>query len=79
MTDPTAAPTTITPVVLLILDGVGCSERAPDNAISRAAKLNRDRSWREHAIIDASELPVGLPCGKMGRSEVGHLGLGLAI
>ena len=78
MTDLTTAAATITPVVLLILDGVGCREAAPDNAVSRAAKPNWDRLWREHthAIIDASELPVGLPRGQMGNSEVGHLNIG---
>ena len=29
-----------------------------------------------HALIDASELHVGLPEGQMGNSEVGHMNLG---
>src|SRR5919198_6346768 len=68
----------VRPVVLLILDGFGCREDAPDNAITRA---NAPR-WREllatcpHAAIDASELRVGLPEGQMGNSEVGHLNIG---
>ncbi|MEP6996915.1 MAG: 2,3-bisphosphoglycerate-independent phosphoglycerate mutase [Betaproteobacteria bacterium] len=68
----------VVPVVLLILDGVGCRDDAPDNAVSRAAKPNWDRLWREHAhtTIDASELAVGLPRGQMGNSEVGHLNIG---
>ncbi|MGH8713961.1 MAG: 2,3-bisphosphoglycerate-independent phosphoglycerate mutase, partial [Casimicrobiaceae bacterium] len=71
-----AAP--VVPVVLLILDGVGCRDDAPDNAISRAAKPNWDRLWREHAhtTIDASQRAVGLPAGQMGNSEVGHLNIG---
>jgi 2,3-bisphosphoglycerate-independent phosphoglycerate mutase len=66
------------PVVLLILDGFGCREDAPDNAITRADTPR----WREllatcpHATIDASELRVGLPEGQMGNSEVGHLNIG---
>jgi len=66
------------PVVLVILDGFGCREDAPDNAISRA---NAPR-WRDllahwpHTTIDASELRVGLPEGQMGNSEVGHLNMG---
>jgi 2,3-bisphosphoglycerate-independent phosphoglycerate mutase len=68
----------VTPVVLLILDGVGCREAAPDNAISRAAKPQWDRLWHDypHTTIDASELAVGLPGGQMGNSEVGHLNIG---
>jgi len=65
-------------VVLLILDGFGCREDAPDNAISRADAPH----WRHllatcpHTTIDASELRVGLPEGQMGNSEVGHLNIG---
>jgi 2,3-bisphosphoglycerate-independent phosphoglycerate mutase len=68
----------VTPVVLLILDGVGCREAAPDNAVSLAAKPHWDRLWRDHphTIIDASERAVGLPSGQMGNSEVGHLNMG---
>jgi 2,3-bisphosphoglycerate-independent phosphoglycerate mutase len=65
-------------VVLLILDGFGCREDAPDNAITRA----ETPCWRQllatcpHTTIDASELRVGLPEGQMGNSEVGHLNIG---
>ena len=68
----------VRPVVLLILDGFGCREDAPDNAITRADAPN----WRRllatcpHTTIDASELRVGLPEGQMGNSEVGHLNIG---
>jgi 2,3-bisphosphoglycerate-independent phosphoglycerate mutase len=73
-----AAAAAVIPVVLLILDGVGCRDDAPDNAISRAAKPHWDRLWRSfaHTTIDASELAVGLPRGQMGNSEVGHLNIG---
>jgi 2,3-bisphosphoglycerate-independent phosphoglycerate mutase len=66
------------PTVLLILDGFGCRDDAPDNAITRADTPN----WRRllatcpHTTIDASELRVGLPEGQMGNSEVGHLNIG---
>ncbi|HEV7412415.1 MAG TPA: 2,3-bisphosphoglycerate-independent phosphoglycerate mutase [Casimicrobiaceae bacterium] len=78
MTEHPAAATAVVPVVLLILDGVGCRDDAPDNAISRAAKPHWDRLWRSfaHTTIDASELAVGLPRGQMGNSEVGHLNIG---
>ena len=65
-------------VALLILDGFGCRDDAPDNAISRANAPH----WRgllatcPHTTIDASELRVGLPEGQMGNSEVGHLNIG---
>jgi 2,3-bisphosphoglycerate-independent phosphoglycerate mutase len=65
-------------VILLILDGFGCREDAPDNAIARANAPH----WRHllatcpHTTIDASELRVGLPEGQMGNSEVGHLNIG---
>jgi 2,3-bisphosphoglycerate-independent phosphoglycerate mutase len=68
----------VTPVLLLILDGVGCREAAPDNPVSLARKPNWDRLWQEfaHTTIDASERSVGLPSGQMGNSEVGHLNIG---
>jgi 2,3-bisphosphoglycerate-independent phosphoglycerate mutase len=78
MTEHHAAAAAVVPVVLVILDGVGCRDDAPDNAISRAAKPNWDRLWSAfaHTTVDASELAVGLPRGQMGNSEVGHLNIG---
>ncbi len=66
------------PVVLCILDGWGAREAAPDNAIALAKTPYLDRLYRTrpHALIDASELEVGLPSGQMGNSEVGHMNLG---
>jgi len=66
------------PVVLLILDGFGSREAAPDNAISNAVMPNWTRllATSPHTTIDASELHVGLPDGQMGNSEVGHLNIG---
>src|SRR5947208_6460857 len=75
---PSSSAPRVRPVVLVILDGFGCREDAPDNAISRA---NMTR-WRDllarspHTEIDASEFHVGLPRGQMGNSEVGHLNIG---
>ena len=64
----------VRPVVLLILDGFGSREAAPDNAISNALMPNWTRllATSPHTTIDASELHVGLPTGQMGNSEVGH-------
>ena len=66
------------PVVLIILDGFGYREAAPDNAITLAKKPAWDALWRDcpHGLIDASEQYVGLPKGQFGNSEVGHLNLG---
>ena len=68
----------VRPVVLIILDGFGYREAAPDNAISLAKKPIWDALWRDcpHGLIDASEQYVGLPKGQFGNSEVGHLNLG---
>jgi 2,3-bisphosphoglycerate-independent phosphoglycerate mutase len=65
-------------VVLLILDGFGCRDDAPDNAITRAStpRLRELLATCPHTTIDASELRVGLPEGQMGNSEVGHLNIG---
>jgi 2,3-bisphosphoglycerate-independent phosphoglycerate mutase len=77
----TASPSAVSavrPVVLIILDGFGYREAAPDNAISLARKPVWDALWRDcpHGLIDASEQYVGLPKGQFGNSEVGHLNLG---
>src|SRR3977135_392799 len=68
----------VTPVMLLILDGVGCRDAASDNPVSLARKPNWDRLWQDfaHTTIDASERSVGLPSGQVGNSEVGHLNIG---
>lgn len=69
---------TITPVLLLILDGFGHREECDNNAICQARKPHWNFLWktRPHTIIDASEKMVGLPTGQMGNSEVGHMNIG---
>lgn len=69
---------TPSPLVLLILDGWGHRDPAPDNAISTARTPNWDRLWNEapHAFLTTSGEFVGLPDGQMGNSEVGHMNLG---
>jgi 2,3-bisphosphoglycerate-independent phosphoglycerate mutase len=66
------------PVVLCILDGWGESSSADHNAIQLADTPAWDGFMRDcpHALIDASELHVGLPPGQMGNSEVGHMNIG---
>jgi bisphosphoglycerate-independent phosphoglycerate mutase (AlkP superfamily) len=67
-----------TPGLLIILDGFGQGEDAPDNAISQAHTPNLDALLQQypHTVINASETHVGLPTGQMGNSEVGHLNIG---
>ncbi|MDD5390522.1 MAG: 2,3-bisphosphoglycerate-independent phosphoglycerate mutase [Gallionellaceae bacterium] len=71
-------PASITPVLLIILDGFGCRRADAYNAITSASKPNFDRFWKDfpHSLIQASEAAVGLPAGQMGNSEVGHLNIG---
>ncbi len=66
------------PLVLLILDGWGHREAAPDNAISTGHTPNWDRLWAEspHSLLETAGEAVGLPDGQMGNSEVGHLNIG---
>jgi len=66
------------PVVLCILDGWGHRVACENNAIcqARTPYLTRAFQTRPHALLDASELEVGLPVGQFGNSEVGHMNLG---
>ena len=66
------------PLLLMILDGFGYSEKEAYNAVIAANIPNWRRIWSEnpHCLIGASGLAVGLPDGQMGNSEVGHLNLG---
>ncbi len=69
---------TVTPVLLIILDGFGYREECEDNAICQARKPHWNFFWETcpHTTIDASEQWVGLPPAQMGNSEVGHLNIG---
>jgi len=66
------------PVVLLVLDGWGYRPQRDGNAIAMATVPTWDRLWARapRTLLAASEEAVGLPCGQMGNSEVGHLNLG---
>jgi len=69
---------TRTPVVLVVLDGWGFRPGRDGNAI----ELGRTPVWHKlwerapRTLLEASGLPVGLPDGQIGNSEVGHLNLG---
>lgn len=66
------------PIVLLILDGWGCTENLKHNAIAAARKPQWEDWWQHqpHIEIEASGLAVGLPPNQMGNSEVGHMHIG---
>ncbi len=68
----------VSPVLLMILDGWGIRQFDQNNAVTQAHTPNFDRWLQkyERAIVDASGLAVGLPDGQMGNSEVGHTNLG---
>ena len=67
-----------TATVLVVLDGWGIDEPAPDNAIHLAHTPHWDRLWATapRSSLDASGASVGLPPGQMGNSEVGHMTIG---
>ena len=64
--------------VLVVLDGWGCAQPGPGNAVDLAETPVFDRLWAEypHTTLKASGEAVGLPVGQMGNSEVGHLTIG---
>ncbi|OQB48621.1 MAG: 2,3-bisphosphoglycerate-independent phosphoglycerate mutase [bacterium ADurb.Bin157] len=65
-------------VLLVVLDGFGCSDVTEGNAIAQADPefINKLFHERPFTKIAASGLDVGLPAGQMGNSEVGHLNIG---
>jgi 2,3-bisphosphoglycerate-independent phosphoglycerate mutase len=66
------------PVALVVLDGWGYRREREGNAVALANTPAWDALWarRSRTLLHASGLPVGLPEGQMGNSEVGHLNLG---
>jgi len=66
------------PVILLVLDGWGYRPEREGNAIAMASVPTWDRLWARapRTLLAASGEAVGLPCGQIGNSEVGHLNLG---
>lgn len=66
------------PVVLMVLDGYGLSDKTEGNAVALAKTPVMDRLMAEAPFVkgNASGLPVGLPDGQMGNSEVGHMNIG---
>ena len=66
------------PVVLMVLDGYGLSDKTEGNAIAMADTPVMDKLMKEYPFVkgNASGSYVGLPDGQMGNSEVGHLNIG---
>jgi 2,3-bisphosphoglycerate-independent phosphoglycerate mutase len=66
------------PVVLVVLDGWGLRQDAPDNAITRAPARHMEALWQQypHTQLQAHGEAVGLIPDQMGDSNVGHLTLG---
>ncbi len=66
------------PVVLIIRDGWGYSEKNKGNAIAQANTPNHDKYIKEYptTLLKTCGNAVGLPAGVMGGSEVGHLTIG---
>lgn len=67
------------PVVLIVIDGWGMTEKRLDsNAIARAHTPNFDHYWEHypHALLQASGAAVGLPETQVGNSEAGHQTIG---
>ncbi len=66
------------PLVLVVIDGFGIGPAGPGNAVSlaRTPTLGALAAEGSATTIAASGLPVGLPAGQQGNSEVGHLNIG---
>ncbi|MEM6972160.1 MAG: 2,3-bisphosphoglycerate-independent phosphoglycerate mutase [Pseudomonadota bacterium] len=66
------------PVVLVILDGWGLRDAAPDNAphLAQTPVIDGLIARFPQATLAASGAAVGLPDGQIGNSEVGHTTIG---
>lgn len=66
------------PTMLMILDGYGIRDEKQGNAIAAARKPNIDAFFSNYPFmtLEACGLPVGLPDGQIGNSEVGHTNIG---
>ena len=65
-------------VILIVLDGWGVAPPGFGNAISQARTPTLHALEQEYpsCLVQASGIAVGLPWGKEGNSEVGHLNIG---
>ena len=69
---------TVTPTLLLILDGWGQAPAGPGNAVSlaRTPAIDSLMALPGKTTLLCSGRAVGLPDGYMGNSEVGHMNIG---
>ncbi|WP_326799365.1 2,3-bisphosphoglycerate-independent phosphoglycerate mutase [Streptomyces sp. NBC_01808] len=69
---------TLSPGILLILDGWGEAAPGPGNAVAAASTPHLDalRARCSSVLLQASGIAVGLPEGVVGNSEIGHLVMG---
>ena len=69
---------TMSPLVLIILDGWGIAAPGPGNAIALSQIPNFTKFWNSfpHTQLAASGEAVGLPPHENGNTETGHLNLG---
>jgi 2,3-bisphosphoglycerate-independent phosphoglycerate mutase len=65
-------------ILTIIMDGFGYSEESHGNAVRAANPKYFNNLWDNypHALLYASEEPVGLLKGQFGNSEVGHMTIG---
>ena len=72
------AQASVSPLVLVILDGWGYRQDSRANAIALAKTPIMDSLLMAypHTLINTSGKDVGLSKGQMGNSEVGHLNIG---
>jgi len=68
----------ISPIILMILDGWGYSNTVKGNAVNLAKTPTIDKLWEicPKTLLNASGEDVGLPNKQMGNSEVGHTTIG---
>ena len=66
------------PIVLMIMDGFGITDKTEGNAVKMANTPVLDDLMAKcpYQLGYASGLAVGLPDGQMGNSEVGHMNMG---
>lgn len=73
-----SSPLVGTPLVLVVVDGLGFAKPGPGNAVTQAATPNLDALLERFpsTTLEASGDAVGLPHGQRGNSEAGHMNLG---
>lgn len=65
-------------LILIIMDGWGIAEDISVSAVDAAKTpfYDKNKQSEPNIRLHASQMPVGLPEGQMGNSEVGHMNIG---